>query len=268
MLNQYLVQNKVQSKPGLGNINPKLYSMAAANAPGVFHDVTTGDNMVPCQPGTPSCATGQFGFTAGNGYDLVTGLGSVDAYHLITVWSGLGVASTTTAVSASPNTILPGGSSVLTATVRAVNSTTSPTGTVSFSLGANSLGTATLSGSGGTATASLTVFGGQLTAAASTVEASYGGSPTFTASSGTATLSLGTPATTSKVVLSVTPNPVHQQAPDASGATFAFTVQLKETAGVGTSVTGFSFGGVSYASSIARYFGGTALPANGTLSTT
>ncbi len=268
VLNQYLVQNKVQSKPGLGNINPKLYSMAAANAPGVFHDVNTGDNIVPCQTGTPDCTTGQFGFTAGSGYDLVTGLGSVDAYHLITAWSGLGVSSTATTVTANPNTILPGGSSVLTATVRAVNSTTSPTGTVSFSLGANSLGTAALSGSGGTATASLTVFGGQLTAAASTVEASYGGSPTFTASSGTAMLSLGTPATTSKVVLSATPNPVHQQAPDASGATLIFTVQLKETAGVGTTLTGFSFGGVSYTSSIVRYFGGTALPANGTLSTT
>ncbi|MDR3699532.1 MAG: protease pro-enzyme activation domain-containing protein [Candidatus Sulfopaludibacter sp.] len=268
VLDQYLVQNKVQSKPGLGNINPKLYSMAAANAPGVFHDVTTGDNIVPCQTGTPDCATGQFGFTAGTGYDLVTGLGSVDAYQLITAWSGLGVSATTTTVVASPNTILPGGSSVLTATVRAVNSTTSPTGTVSFSLGANSLGTATLSGSGGTATASMTVFGGQLTAASSAVEASYGGSPTFTASSGATELSLGTPAANSKVVLSVTPNPVHQQAPDATGATFAFTVQLRETAGVATTVTGFSFGGVSYASSIARYFGGTALPAYGTLSTT
>jgi subtilase family serine protease len=268
VLNQYLVQNKVQSKPGLGNINPKLYSMAAANAPGVFHDVTTGDNIVPCQPGTRDCATGQLGFTAGAGYDLVTGLGSVDAYHLVTAWSGLGVSSTITSVTASPNTILPGGSSLLTATVKAVNSTTSPTGTVSFSLGANSLGTATLSGSGGTATASITVFGGQLTAAASSVQAAYGGSPTFTPSSGGTTLNLGSPASTSKVVLSVTPNPVHQQAPDAGGATFAFTIQLKETAGVATTVTGFSFAGVSYASSIAKYFGGTALPAHGTLSAT
>ncbi len=268
LLNQYLAINKVQSKPGLGNINPKLYSMAAAAAPGVFHDVTSGDNIVPCQTGTPDCANGQFGFTAGTGYDLVTGLGSVDAYHLITAWSGLGVSSTATTVTASPETILSGGSSVLTATVRAVNSTTSPTGTVSFSLGANSLGTAALSGTGGTATASLTVFGGQLTAASSTVTASYGGSPTYTPSSGTGTLSLGTPASTSKVVMSVTPNPVRRQAPDASGATFVFTVQLKETAGVGTTLTGFAFGGVSYASSIAKYFGGTALPAHGTLSTT
>ena len=80
LLNQYLVQNKLQPKAGLGNINPKLYAMAAAGAPGVFHDVTTGDNIIPCAPNSPDCVNGHFGFTAGPGYDLVTGLGSIDAY--------------------------------------------------------------------------------------------------------------------------------------------------------------------------------------------
>ena len=42
LLNQYLVSNKVQSQPGLGNINPTLYRLA--NIPGVFHDVAVGDN--------------------------------------------------------------------------------------------------------------------------------------------------------------------------------------------------------------------------------
>ena len=46
----------------------------------------------------------------------------------------------------------------------------------------------------------------------------------------------------------MTPNPVYQQAPDANGATFSFTIQLNETAGVATTVTGFTFDGVSYAS--------------------
>jgi subtilase family serine protease len=268
LLNQYLVQNQVQTKPGVGNINPKLYGMAAGGTSGVFHDVTTGNNIVACQTGTANCANGQFGYTAGAGYDLVTGLGSVDAYNMITAWGGIPMASTTTTLAANPAIISASGSSVLTATVKALSGTRSPTGTVSFTLGDNSLGVATLSGSGGSATASITVFGGQLTAANTTVRADYAGSPTFSSSSATATLSLGTPSAASQVALAVTPNPVHQQAPDASGATFSFTVQLKETAGVATLVTGFSFGGVNYASSIAQFFGSTSLPAHGTLSAT
>lgn len=266
VLNQYLVQNQVQTKPGLGNINPKLYSIAAGSTSGVFHDVTTGNNIVPCQTGTANCTNGQFGYTAGAGYDLVTGLGSVDAYNLITAWAGIPVASTTTTLNATPATISPGGSTVLTATVKAVSGTRTPTGQVSFSLGDNSLGAATLSGSGGTATGSITVFGGQLLAASNPVQAFYPGSPTFSSSSAAATLTLGAPAATSQVALSVTPNPVHQQAPNANGATFFFTVQLKETAGVATTLTGFTFGGIGYGGSIAPLFGSTTLPAHGTLS--
>ncbi|MGO9257542.1 MAG: protease pro-enzyme activation domain-containing protein [Bryobacteraceae bacterium] len=266
VLNQYLVQNGVQAKPGLGNINPKLYSMAAGGTAGIFHDVTTGNNMVPCQADTPDCANGQFGYTAGVGYNLVTGLGSVDAYNLITAWGGLPVASTTTTLTASQPTILPSGSTVLTATVKASSGAKSPTGTVSFTLGNQSLGAVPLSGSGGTATASITVFGGQLLTATNTVQASYGGSPTFSSSSGTATINLGTPTATSQVTPSVTPNPVYQQAPDANGDRFFFTIQLKETAGVATTVTGLTLDGVSYAASIADFFGSTTLAAHGTLS--
>jgi hypothetical protein len=43
----------------------------------VFHDTTSGNNSVP----------GVTGFTAGAGYDLSTGLGSVDAAILVNHWS-------------------------------------------------------------------------------------------------------------------------------------------------------------------------------------
>jgi subtilase family serine protease len=71
-----------------GNINLTLYSMAA-NAPAAFHDITTGSNIVPCTNGTTSCpatAPFQFGYSAGVGYDQASGLGSVDAYNLVTMW--------------------------------------------------------------------------------------------------------------------------------------------------------------------------------------
>lgn len=265
VLNQFLVQNKVQSKPGLGNINPKLYSMAAAGTAGVFHDVTVGDNIVPCQSGTPNCTGGQFGFKAGPGYDLVTGLGSVDGYNLILAWSGLTITPTTMTLAANPATILASGSTVLTATVKAVSGTLTPDGMISFTLGGKLLGAAALVGTGASASASITVFGNQLLTATNTVQASYRGSPTFTPASASATLSLGTPTTVSAVTLTVSPNPVRLHAPDAKGGTFSLSIQLKETAGVATTVTGFSFNGVSYASSIAKFFGGTALAAHGTL---
>ncbi len=72
-----------------GNINPTLYSLAAQSS-GVFHDITTGNNIVPCRIGTPNCTTGSMGYSAGPGYDQTTGLGSVNAYNLLTAWPASG----------------------------------------------------------------------------------------------------------------------------------------------------------------------------------
>ena len=72
-----------------GNINPTLYSLAAT-APNSFHDITTGDNKVPCLSGTTNCPSGTttIGYSATLGYDTVTGLGTVNASNLITQWPG------------------------------------------------------------------------------------------------------------------------------------------------------------------------------------
>jgi subtilase family serine protease len=71
-----------------GNVNPYLYSLVAS-APNAFHDITTGDNMVPCTAGSTDCpASGMIGYSAGPGYDLTTGLGSVDAGALVAAWNG------------------------------------------------------------------------------------------------------------------------------------------------------------------------------------
>ena len=73
-----LVLQKVGQPQGL--VNPILYGLAynQTNSGGatVFHDVTKGDNTVP----------GVTGYTAGPGYDLATGLGSVDATQLVNHW--------------------------------------------------------------------------------------------------------------------------------------------------------------------------------------
>jgi hypothetical protein len=56
--------------------------MPGSLASSVFLDITAGDNIVPCVVGTQDCTTGSLGYTAGPGYDLVTGLGSVNFLQL------------------------------------------------------------------------------------------------------------------------------------------------------------------------------------------
>jgi uncharacterized protein (TIGR03437 family) len=86
LLNQYLVTSGAQQSTGLGNINPTMYRMAQ-NSTTAFHDVTAGNNEVPCIIGSPNCSTGTIGYAAGLKYDQASGLGSPDAYNLLHQWT-------------------------------------------------------------------------------------------------------------------------------------------------------------------------------------
>jgi uncharacterized protein (TIGR03437 family) len=86
LLNQYLVSSGAHKQAGLGNINPTLYRMGE-NSTGAFHDITAGNNSVPCVIGSPDCTTGTMGYNAGPGYDRASGLGSPDAYNLVHQWT-------------------------------------------------------------------------------------------------------------------------------------------------------------------------------------
>lgn len=72
-----------------GNINPELYTMASI-LPNAFHDIVGGDNNVPCSQGSLGCYwlgnSGIMGYGANPGYDQVTGIGSIDAFNLVTEW--------------------------------------------------------------------------------------------------------------------------------------------------------------------------------------
>jgi hypothetical protein len=61
----------------------------------IFNDVTVGNNNVP----------GQTGFNATSGYDLATGLGSVNAANLVNAWKALSFAATTTTLNSSTTTV-------------------------------------------------------------------------------------------------------------------------------------------------------------------
>lgn len=83
------IVNQATNSTGQGNVNPTLYALAAST-PNAFHDITTGNNIVPCGAGTPDCpttGTAQYGYSAGAGYDQVTGLGTLEVANLVNAWS-------------------------------------------------------------------------------------------------------------------------------------------------------------------------------------
>jgi pseudomonalisin len=81
-----------------GNLNPRLYALAATPGTGVFHDVTVStsgvagcDVSVPslCNNSTPGPIglSGLAGYLVGSAFDEATGLGSIDVADLLTRWS-------------------------------------------------------------------------------------------------------------------------------------------------------------------------------------
>ena len=66
----------------LGLLNPRLYALAASHAPGIV-DVTSGNNTVSFRQSAAGKLYTVQGYPAGRGYDLVTGVGTVDAPYLV-----------------------------------------------------------------------------------------------------------------------------------------------------------------------------------------
>jgi uncharacterized protein (TIGR03437 family) len=251
LLNHSLATPSSKGAAGLGNINPALYRLAQSTSD-VFHDITQGDNMVPCAQGSPDCVNGMLGYAAGPGYDLASGLGSVDVARLIAEWN-TGTSSTTT-LSISPSAIAPGDPVSLAATVRGTAGI--PTGTVTFVANDVTLGDATLAPGTNSATASFTADGTLIAGGNGTVAALYSGDKVFSGSVGNALITLKLPASGSLVLPSVTPNPVY-----AFGGFWPYYLRLNEKAGVPTTLTAFTVNGVDNM----RAFDNPAIPANGAL---
>jgi len=182
---------------GLAPVNPTLYSLAAST-PAAFHDVTSGDNKVPCTTGT-GCTGGSVGFTAGTGYDQVTGLGSVDVF----VMAQALVPFSVSAGAFTPSSVAAGTTTTTTITITPNNGFT---GTVSFACSGLPLGatctfnpTTVANGSGST---QLTIQTAGNTAAGATQVTVKGTSGTTSAST---TVSLAVTATTEGFSLVASP---------------------------------------------------------------
>jgi uncharacterized protein (TIGR03437 family) len=259
LLNQYVVAKGQQAQPGLGNINPQLYRLAQ-NAPSVFHDITVGDNLVPCAQGSPDCVTGTLGYAAAPGYDMATGLGSVDANALATQWNtatnGVRVTLVSSAAKGTLNDTVD-----LTATVAAASGIAVPTGAVAFAANGPPLGSVPLASSGTAVLPAIPLY--LLGAGTSTVAAQYSGDATFSSGGATTQIQVTLPPTGAAVTLTG-PGNVWPSFPDAQGPTWSTTLTVHESAGVPAMVTGFTIDGS--AQPLSQYFPSPTIPANGTLS--
>jgi subtilase family serine protease len=136
-----LVQQKTGSR--LGQAAQELYTLYnGSHASSIFHDVTVGNNSVPCTPNLTkdgSCVEttstsgyySESGYNTTTGYDLATGMGSVDATQLVNYWGSSSGSSATFALAATPPSasITPGGFATSTITV---SSGTLYTGTITL----------------------------------------------------------------------------------------------------------------------------------------
>jgi hypothetical protein len=149
-----------------GSPNTQLYALAAkqtyssCSAESVtagsttcyFNDIDTSNNAVPCAANSPNCTvltTGDSigilsGYSATAGYDLATGLGSLNVANVVNSFVGIGSATATMTVTPSPNPVTTVQSLTVTVTLTGSGSLGTPTGTVILSGGGYSASAQTL----------------------------------------------------------------------------------------------------------------------------
>ena len=190
-----LINQKQEWTGGQGLANSTLYKLAsnASTYASAFHDVTSGNNN--CNAGSTYCGTTTTGFSAGTGYDQVTGLGSVDLANLVGAWptNPTPLLATTTNVSAASATPDVSTNDVITITVAEAGGSGAPTGNVNLSIdgggtsysNSGSVQTVTLSNGTATYTANFATTG------VHTIVAQYGGDTTHEASTGSMFVTVG-----------------------------------------------------------------------------
>jgi len=268
LVNQYQATKGFQSQPGLGNINPQLYRLAQTT-PSAFHDIVSGNNIVPCSQGSPDCLAGSFGYSTAPGYDPATGLGSVDANNLVTLWNTrTQAAAVNLFVNAARVTM--NDTIGMTGTVTPATGAGTPTGTVDFSAGGVPLGSVPLTLRNGMQEADLFspayLLGanGALTGTF-TITAQYSGDAAFSSAGTTKTVQIAA-AKGAATIVPIAPNTVWASPPDAQGVSWETTLELAETSGVAALITGFSIDG--QAQTLSQYFPSPDIPPSGTVSAT
>jgi hypothetical protein len=186
---QALVNQSIGSWQGQAD---SIYYPLASQHPSVFHDVTVGGNQVLCYLGTPNCVAGssatnssgfyvENGYAAGTGYDLATGLGSVDVAKLIQYWSTVSLTPTTTTLSVSPSTLVHGTTTTISGTVARSSGSGTPSGSISLT-GNDGLSHSASIDAGALTAGSFYASVDNLPGGTYQLTANYGGDGTFAAS--------------------------------------------------------------------------------------
>ncbi len=263
---------------GQGLMNPTLYQLAsnATTYASAFHDVTTGNNFCPSALGSTYCSStsgAETNYAAGVGYDLTTGLGSIDLNNLATAtgWPTattlIGTATTVAASSNSPNVNT---SVTFTITVAASSGTSSPTGSVNLSIDGG--GTKYSDPASGT-TASVTLTGNGTatystpftTAGIHQIVAQYPGDSTHAASTGVVSVAVqGSSSNTGTFKLSATAISVSQGSAGTTTITVTPANGYKGTVNITPASSNSSF---CYSATSAVVSGTSAVTANMTIDT-
>jgi len=177
----------VQQKAGegrLGQAATELYSLYnGSHASAIFHDITVGNNSVPCTSGTLNCVNNtagyyyESGYNTTTGFDLASGMGSVDVTQLMNYWGTTtgSAPATVTFTSVTPNPVVTTG--YLSVDVTVTGSSGTPTGTVTLTGAKFNSGAQTLS-NGGSYT--FDIVGASFPIGTNnTITATYNGSPTY-----------------------------------------------------------------------------------------
>ena len=207
-----------------GNPNAELYKLASkqtysgcsAESVGAgnncyFNDIDTGTNAMTCdynayvKTPSPNCSiahAGDYfgivtGFNATTGYDLATGLGSLNVANVVNAWPAT-VGTTAAKVTVSPGQGSINSNNTLAVTVTLASGASggvTPTGTVTLTATGSSYSSSKTSASG---TYSFTIpansLPGSTTGLVDTIKASYAGDSVYAATSGTGTVTVTTVA--------------------------------------------------------------------------
>jgi Pro-kumamolisin, activation domain/Bacterial Ig-like domain (group 3) len=251
-----LVNQKTGSRQG--NANYVLYNLAsqqnragtACNANSgtpaagcVFNDVTSGTIAMPCLKGTLNCnvttSTDRYGILSGyastTGYDLATGLGSVNAANLVNSWSNASFTASAITLTLSPSSITHG--TPVSASVRVASTGGTPTGSVSINALASNGSVQDGTLQNGSYTGSLSNFPG----GAYSVQAHYAGDGTYAPSDSNPVTLTVSPESSTTTLHGLLYNPANGATTSlASGASYPYggffllNAQVAGTSGQGT----------------------------------
>ena len=216
----------------------------------IFNDVTVGNNVVPGEQGTQ--------YQAGAGYDLTTGLGSVNVANLLTNWTNVAFRSTGTTLSYSPSTVTHGSPVNISVTVTPGTGSGTPTGDIALlggQSGQSGLGLFTLN-AGSVSSTINSLPGGSYS-----LQARYGGDITFAPSISTASPYILVNSEPSKTILSVLTFDNKGNQSNFTGGPFGSFVYLRADV-AGNSGVGIPTGSVTFFDAGLPLVAGSSLPLN------